>query len=256
MINTNCENCVFANTESEECVFDIPNSIGGYKTITKQNNYNHIENYRCRYTLSRSVYEDLIKENHTHEQIIEFIISKVKIKYYLVVLLDNAKNSIIDLCKMLNKLCIKPKFVSFINKNLNDGNDMSDLINNNLDQDIAWKLHNMLIDLEPQECMTICMDTNFNKTGSHLFCVYDQNLHGNNYDLLNNRIAFLHTCMVLQQRHCHAIIQSLDSIDGLAMSFNAYKILIHNQNRNILKAIQTENETIPNFKYISYEHTD
>lgn len=252
MTNTSCENCIFAKISDTECLFDIPNSIKYNKKIYKKNNFNYIENYMCRYTLSEDVYKELLADNIDQQQIVQYMISKLKIKYYLIINLDQDKNKLTELCEIINRLEVKPKFISFINKNLNDGNEMSDIINNNLEKNIDWKLHNFITDLELQQCMTICMDTNFSKTSSHLFCVYDQTMNGNNYDLLNSRIVFLHMTIVVEQTPCQAIIDTMANLDGLAMSFAAYKFLITTRSRNILDAIVEESKHEPSFKYISY----
>jgi hypothetical protein len=253
MTNTSCENCIFAKIGDNECLFDIPNSIKHNKNIYKKNNFNYIENYMCRYALSESVYNELLNDNLNQQQIVEYIISKLKIKYYLVVNLDQDSHKLAELCQLINNLYVKPKFISFINKNLNDGNGMLDIIQQNLANDIDWKLHNFITDIDLQQCMTICMDTNFSKTSAHLFCVYDQNINGNNYTLLNSRIVFLHMTMIVEQTTCQAIINNINNLDGLAMSFNAYKFLISTRSKNILDAIVKEHEHKPSFKYISYD---
>ncbi len=253
MINTSCENCVFSKISSEECLFDIPNTIKNNKVIYKKNNANYIENYVCRYTLSDKIYNELISAEQTNETILEHIIAKVKIKYYLVINLDPDIEKIKGLCDLINRLEVTPQFVSFINKNLDDGNNMADKIQENISKNIQWKLHNFIVDINLQECMTICMDTNFNKTSANLFCVYDHTINGNDYDLLNERIKFLHISMIVKQMPCYAIVNTISNLDGLAMGFDTYKFLIHNRCRNILEAIETESQAESNFNYILYD---
>lgn len=254
MINTNCEKCIFSKLDQKECVFDIPDLIKEHKQISKKNNFNYIENYICRYTLSDDMHNDLISEGYTLQNILDFMIEKIKVRYYLVINISSDLDKIKDLCFMINKLEILPVFISFINKDLNNGNQITDLIQEHLSQKITWKLHNFLVDLDLQECMTISMDTNFTKTSSQIFCVYDQATNGNDYDLLNSRIIFLHISLIVNQINCHAVLDTISSLDGLAMSFNAYKLLINGCDKNILLAIDKESKKDSGFKYITYKY--
>jgi hypothetical protein len=253
MINTNCEKCIFSKQDDKECLFDIPEIIKPYKNIEKRNKHNVIENYKCRYTLSDEIYQELLSEGRNSQEIIKFIIDTLKIRYYLVIDLDPDLSAVSELCAMIDKLDIQPQFISFINKNLDLGNLMSEIIQSKLKSPAKWKLHNFLSDLDLQQCMTICMDTNFNKTKSQIFLVYD---HKKNRDknILNKRINFLHMQLIVYQTHCQAIVENLEVLDGLAMSFGAYKLLINSSDPNILLAINKENTSQNSFKYINYEY--
>lgn len=249
MNNTSCKECLFEKQEDKECYFDIPEIIKENKKIYKKEESLYIEDYTCRYCFSKRIYE----ENQELQQIdiIKHISSNAKIKYYLVISLDDiiSSNNIIELCNIINSLDIKPTYISFINKNLKRAKDITTEIQSNIDINISWKLHNFIEDNTLQECITITLDTNMQKSNCSLFTVYKPEHNHLCRDILNNRINFLHMECVVKQNKFNAVIKDIKSLDGLSISFAAYKFLILNINKNILEAIQLEKE----FKYIYYD---
>lgn len=250
-MNTSCKNCIFENMDNKECFFDLIDLIKDHKKISKIDNSNYIENYGCRYCMSRDTYDEIkLNEEYKNIDIIDMIVSKARIQYYLVVNLKNHVDQIEKICEIITNVDNKPEFISFINYNQDIGKDLSKKIDSLLlDKNIRWKLHNMLVDLSLQESMTIAMDTNIARTGLGVFYVYDPNISGLDQNTLNQRINFIHTTTIIRQKPCHVFLSNFDNIDGLSMSFHGFKFLILNICRDVLKAIQNEKDMI----YLTYE---
>lgn len=251
MINTYCKNCIFENVDGKECFFDLTEVLGDKKTIYKKDHSNYIENYGCRYCLSQEMYDEIKNSDECKNiDIIKIIVDKAKLKYYLVVNLNNYVSKINGVCDTILRLDNRPDFISFINYDKDHGKELSEQINNILcDKNIQWKLHNMLLELSLQESMTIAMDTNFAKTNLGVFYVYDPNISGIDNNILNNRINHIHTIAIIEQKPFHAFLGSTENLDGLSMSFHGFKFMILNKDRNILSAIKNE----PDFIYLTYE---
>ena len=248
MINTTCENCIFAKYGDKDCFFDIPLILKDIKNIYIKNNANYIENYSCRYCLSRRVYEETPELQQIN--IAQYVVEKAKIKYYLIFNITNHINKIPLVCDIINKLDIKPQYISFINQNRGKVKDTADEINSNMPVGIRWKLHNFVMDLSLQECMTIAMDTNIDGTDAKIFVVYDPIDLSSEDNTLNDRINFIHLESMVKQTNFQAVINTFDNIDGLSISWSAFKFLILNIDGNILEAIKKESD----FVYIKYEN--
>lgn len=247
MINTTCENCIFANYENKECFFDIPLIVKDIKTIYKKNNNNYIENYSCRYCLSKKVYEDTPELQQLN--IAQYVVNKAKIKYYLIFNITKYIDQIPNICNIISKLDIKPQYVSFINQNRGIVKTIADDINNCMPEGIRWKLHNFVTDLSLQECMTVAMDTNIDSTDARIFLVYDPTETLITHNVLNDRVNFIQLESIVKQTNFQAIVNDFDNIDGLSISWSAFKFLILNIDSDILKAIKQD----PDFTYILYD---
>jgi hypothetical protein len=246
MINTTCCGCLFANTNNKQCYFDIPDLIKETKKIIEKPEGLYIEEYGCRYCFSKKTYEE--NEELQQVDIVQYVLASAKIKYYLIINLKHHKDELANLCDILSKLDIKPKYISFINKDTQKARAIADYLKDNLYAEAKWKLHNFVQDDPLQECITIALDTNMGKSDADIFLVYDPADDGLSADVLNSRINFLQIECIVKQRKFNAAIVDSKLMDGLAMSFSAYKFLILNINHDILKSIQ---ETT-NFTHIYY----
>jgi len=248
MINTSCLGCLFANKNNERCYFSIPEIIQDTKKITEKNNSLYIEDYSCRYCLSEEVYKE--NEDLQKIDIIQYVLQNSKIKYYLIINLENCIHELPNVIKGLSKLDIKPQFISFINKDKNKSKSIAEYIQKNLQTGSAWKLHNFVIETTLQECITISMDTNIQKSGADIFMVYDPSKKEPiNLELINYRVNYFQIECVVKQTKFNAIVNRFGAMDGLAMSFRAYKFLLLNINKDIFKAIKQQ----PEFTCIHYD---
>jgi len=246
MANTSCGGCLFNNINDKECYFDIPEIIRDTKKVTLKNDLPYIEDYSCRYCFSKNVYEANPELKTT--DIVQIVLSKAKIRYYLVIDINNYLDSIESICDIISKLDIKPQYISFLNKDKKKSEMIAKELNSKMPVGIGWKLHNFIADDKLQDCITVSLDTNIQKTDADLFLVYDPS--SLDFETLNNRINFLQIECVVKQTKFNAAIANLESIDGLAISFSAYKFLILNIDHDIMNAIQKEKE----FTYIYYDN--
>lgn len=142
-MNTSCQNCYFSDkaSSSQACQFDIVNQIKDEKNISIKNDYYYIENYSCRYGFSRTQYETNKKDLEDID-LKQYILEKQLVSYYLII--DHRENiSIKNICENINKLQIKPKFISIFCYEANIGPYLDDL-NKYLDNKLKWKTHNFL----------------------------------------------------------------------------------------------------------------
>jgi hypothetical protein len=248
-INTYCSGCLFIKDgDNKGCYFDIPNILKDVKIIEDKDGYNYIHEYACKYCFSKSVY-DSNKELHEID-IVQAIRDNSLLKYYLVVDLKNNDTNVEAVCSTINKLDIKPKYISFINRNKDLSDSIAKQILKNIYDTAKWKLHNFVLDKSLQECITISLDTNINKVDSKIFTVYiPENPEKENE--LNDRINFFHFETSVKQNPFNAVIADLTTLDGIFIDFNSYKYLLLNDNPDILKAMASATDR--GFKYIQYE---
>lgn len=250
MINTLCSGCLFENYDNKQCFFDIPEIINSHKNIKENNGSLYIEDYACRYCISKNIYNE--NEQFRNIDILQFVVDQAKLNYYLVVNMSHYQNDPNKICNIINNLDIKPKYISFINKNLKEGQALSEKIKSNIDTNLGWKLHNFIVDLSLQDCSTISMDTNIGKVDGGIFTIYDPSEEdAENTDLLNSRINFIHMECVVKQTRFHAVLSEKNKLDGLSISFPLYKNLMLNTNPDILKAISEDKEIVS--IYYNYE---
>jgi hypothetical protein len=248
MINTSCFGCLFAEKNDNRCYFGIPEIIKDTKKIIEKNNSLYIEDYSCRYCLSEEAYKE--NEDFKKIDIVQYVLQNSKIKYYLIINLENHLDELPDIISGLSGLDIKPQFISFINKSKNKSKYIAEYIQKNLKIDSRWKLHNFIIESTLQECITISLDTNIQKSDANIFMVYDPPKNEPiNLELLNDRVNHLQIECVVKQTKFNAIIKHSEILDGLTMSFKAYKFLLLNINKNIFEAIKQQ----PEFTCIYYD---
>ena len=150
MDNTYCKNCMFAESaDSEEsCSMKIIDSIKDSKSITVKENYNYINNYACKYGLSKETYFKHYDEFQKID-IKSYILNKKLLSYYLVVDFTNSSFSIKECCETINGLTILPNFISFVFYN---NNDSKNIINNT---DFFWiNTPERLIDIKNKDSIT------------------------------------------------------------------------------------------------------
>ena len=142
-MNTSCKICYFSNTADSDkpCEFDIIKNIKDDKKLSIQDGFYIINDYRCRYGFSRQQYEKnegIFKEINLKEYILE----NIPVSYYLII--DHRSEvSVKDLCDSINRLQIKPKFISILCYEANMNPIVKDL-EDYLEKGIKWKTHNFL----------------------------------------------------------------------------------------------------------------
>ena len=242
MLNTKCERCLFANpvsdTSSAQCSQNIIDQIKSYKTITQENDFNIIQEYACRYGFAKEVYEQN-KENFKDVDLLDHINKNTQIKYYL--LLDIDKNYEIDsLIDKLNNLNIKPQFVSvmfrepkvrrFLEK------DKEAFVSKSL---IPWKCHNFIESNGLQQSIDHILSTNMQNSKSLHFLVYNSL----DLDQLQKDILAINNNLILYQKPNIAMMKNLNTLYGLFMSFENYKVA-KSFGDDILELLNKESEIL------------
>lgn len=147
MTDTYCKICAF-NNEQNECRFNIPEYLD--KEIEQRDGFRLIKNYKCLYGTSI----DSITENSTIEDLASYALTKNHIRYYLFIdLTDHEADHVSNVVDLINKLDIKPKFVSFLLRLKPESYKTAQQIKDVLDPQIKWKLHNFLGNDTVQHCM-------------------------------------------------------------------------------------------------------
>jgi len=242
MLNTKCERCLFANpisdTSSDQCSQNIIDQIRSYKTITQENDFNIIQEYACRYGFAKDVYEQN-KENLKDVNLLEQINKNTQIKYYLLLDIDKEceTDSLID---KLNNLDVKPQFVSvmfrepkvrrFIEK------DKEAFVAKSL---IPWKCHNFIESNGLQQSIDHILSTNMQNSKSLHFLVYNSL----DLDQLQKDVLAINNNLILYQKPNIAMMKNLNTLYGLFMSFENYKVA-KSFGDDILEILRKESEIL------------
>jgi hypothetical protein len=242
MLNTKCERCLFANsvsdTSSLQCSQNIIDQIKSYKTVTQENNFNVIQEYACRYGFSKDIYEQN-KENLKDVDLLDQINKNTQIKYYL--LLDINKECNIDnIIETLNNLDIKPQFVSVMFREPDDRRfeeqDKQTFVSKSL---IPWKCHNFIEPNGLQQSIDHILSTNMQNSKSLHFLVYNSL----DLDQLSKDILVINNNLILYQKPNIAMLKNLNTLYGLFMSFENYKVA-KSFGDDILQILKEESEIL------------
>lgn len=250
MANTYCKGCIFSSpTETlafdysgdSHCKFNIPQYIKEIKTISVKEKFYYIENYMCRYAFADSI----MKQNSDldAETIENLIIEKAKLKYYMAVNIIGASCSslILDMILSINNLDIKPIMLSIISDASLDKANVFNTIQQNLDKNIKWKMHNFVNTIPLNDRFNIASETTLENIECSNIFLYDAATKENTVSL-NNMINHVHYIRNVEQKRIYGFIEKDNSLSGLCLPVLLYKSLITNVDRDIIKAINTVQE--------------
>jgi hypothetical protein len=179
-----------------------------------------------------STYEQHKEELGSINDLKERLYKKSQANYYLVIFIDN-DTDISRVSKSILGLPIKPGFVSIITYRNNNTEKLIDTFKT-LDNQITWKLHNLLEDFDYQDSLSIVFDTNPARSNHHFFWINDAKSHTSwTQDILkiNNIIS-------IKQPIAHALYRNKVSTDGLFMSFKAYEEIKYDMKMGIIEALE------------------
>ena len=242
MLNTKCEKCLFAqpidNSESIKCSQGIIEKIQNFKTIIQENNFNTIQDYACRFGFAKEVYESH-KEDLKDIDLLEQIKKNAQIKYYLILDIQQ-QCDMSNIIEKLNSLDNKPRFVSLMFRSPDSRKftqqDRELLVSKSK---IQWKCHNFVSYLDMQESIDHILSTNMEISKSSHVLVY------NSLDLDNLAfdISMINDNLILYQKSHIAMIKNLNSLYGLFMSLENYKVA-KSLNHDILQTLKAESEVL------------
>ena len=252
-MDTYCKSCLFNDYPDHEagCLLNIPSLISQDK-VSKKDGITYISNYTCLYGVEKSNFEG---QTYNIEEVAKFSLNRVKIAYYLFIdLIDNNNINIEyikNLIEEINLLDIKPKFISFLLLAHEDNYEFSKYISQNIDKNIQWKLHNYTVaDDDPYQKIYVNLSTNTNANNTRCILFYKPQVSNNNHKLINSRVNYIQTSQMLEQKFAHVIVQSMDNIDGLFLSFDLYKKITTNYGKELMNIIDKFKEEV---KILYYE---
>lgn len=184
MSNTICEKCFFAQqiSDSNPCVFNIPNLIKDIHNVIEKNNFFIINNYTCRYGFSKNIYQENI-DKFNNIDMIEYIKQQNIVRYSLALITSNKtfKNTIDN----LNSLSIKPDYITIIC--YGNGYDIHETLQQKLPEFIKYKVHSFLENIPAPKALHIALETNKNKIGNLLWILDDESIvHATTNDSIQN----------------------------------------------------------------------
>lgn len=184
-LSTSCEKCIFSKPINSDkcCEFSIIESIKDIKNIDIKNNYYYINNYVCRYGFPKSNEEKLLSD-FPGTNLADYAKYNAYIKYYLVINNINSPEKILDICRAVNKLTIKPQGLSILTKQDN----LPAIIKQAqpiLGESLLWRLHNFF---DPNIDFAVGLNTvmstnNHFKSSNFLWTVNDYQLN----DMIENK---------------------------------------------------------------------
>jgi hypothetical protein len=242
MLNTKCEKCLFAQPIDSinpiKCSQGVIDKIQNFKTIIQENNFNIIQEYACRFGFAKEIYEQH-QEQLKDIDLLQQIKTNAEVKYYL--LLDiQPECDMNDLIDKLNNLDNKPRFISFMFRSPHlrrfTNEDKELLVSKSK---IEWKSHNFVSYLSMQEGIDHILSTNMEISKSSHLLVY------NSLDLDNLLldISIINDNLLLYQKPHIAMIKNFDTLYGLFMSLENYKVA-KSLNDDILEILKSESEVL------------
>ena len=234
MKNTNCEKCIFSDyfDSDEPCSVGVIEKIKDAKSLVpNEQKFYSIINYLCPFAFSVDVYEKHKEEIGSIEDLKKQLYLKSQPTYYMVIFLDNIDPSVI--VQNIMDLPVKPGFVSVITYQNNNTEKIISAFSA-LENQIQWKLHNILENFDYQNSLSIVFDTNPNKNNYQFLWVNSESSHNLWYqDILN-----LNEIVTIEQPVAHALYRKPEDKDGLFMSFKSYEEIRYNINTNISLALE------------------
>jgi hypothetical protein len=234
MRNTNCEKCIFADyhDSDEPCSVGIIEEIKDSKSlIVNDQKFYSISNYSCPLAFSLNVYEKYKEEIGSIDDLKKHLYLKSQPTYYMIIFLDHIDPSVI-VQDILN-LAVKPGFVSIITYQNNNTENIIKAFTL-LDNNIQWKLHNILEDSDYQDSLNIVLDTNPNKNSYQFLWVN----HGMSHDLWNDNIIDITKIVTVKQPVAHALYREPKNKDGLFISLKNYEEIRYHVNTDISLALE------------------
>lgn len=236
-MNTECHKCIF-NGATNECVFQIPILLKDHYVISKKNNANYIENYKCAYAFSTDVY-DKHKENLPNDMQ-AFIKDTNKLNYYMIWDCEGLNShQIIELYEHhIFTLHTQPQKISIIAKL--DSNDETQALLNYLKHNVSmpWKLHHIIESQNDDDKLFDILNVNIINHTQNIWFIKADSMN----DLTNelNYINFLHK--ILKPKYA-AIRKNNTNLDGLFISVDNLKLIKNEHEDKYIKFLQ-ENNTI------------
>lgn len=235
MKNTLCERCYFSQKTSsnEPCVFNIPNLVKDYHSVTIDQEYYKIHNYNCRYGFSKKIYEENIDKFHNIDMI-DYVKTNNIVKYSLSLIVKNYNPE--KIYQKIHSLSILPFYITVIcyekaealHKILQSANNY-----------IPYKIHKFLEDMPPAQALHVALETNKNKIGN-LMWILDEN--GLDYIIQKDSIQNInYTINVTQQPAHYYFSNQLNSqFNGIFINANNY----WNLSRTVNYEIENNEHTI------------
>ena len=234
--NTNCEKCIFADSANSgtPCEITIIEQIKDRKKIEVKNNYYYIYDYMCKFCFSSQSFDETKSSLGiaTKDQLKELIKLKNNLKYYLVIFLDNDVD-ISELCEQLNKLEVRPRYISFVSNASRNNRTLHAAITEKLSIDTFWKLHAFLEEPNKSHELFTLLHTNIKANKSqYLWIVKSSDVAGY---IENNTIGQIHYMVNVIQPYCN-ILKSQKYTElfySLFITFDTYKELTTNINSSL-----------------------
>jgi len=249
MTSTHCKNCIFSHeaSTSNPCEFNLIEIIKNDHDLSIVDNFYYIKDYKCCYGFSKNVYS-ANQELVTNIDIKNWIISKAKLSYYLIIDIRNLEQDKIDKKILeISQLDIKPRFVSFFASNSQDIKIIISSAQNQLNgYGIDWKVHSFLDSLPLNDCINIAAETTISSF-TDIVVLFIEDCSRFNKPI-NEYINYLHYKFKLIQDGAHCVLED-NSLNLLSMYISVYKSIISNTGKDILSALQK----IPQLKIDNYD---
>lgn len=211
---TQCDKCIFYS-EEDWCDFSIPEVISNKDIIIDVDNHT-IENYNCGYAFGKETFEKN-KADVTKEELTQTILTKNKINYTLILNFDTLNKTISEILETVNNLSFKPTNIICFGKTIQG--DIVAAFEKYLN--IPWKANKILPHIDEQISVISCIDAILDKHNSRCFLyISDFDSFSGLDDLINQ----IHITSVINQIY-GIMLYSKDSLNGLFMTYDAYKIL-------------------------------
>jgi hypothetical protein len=221
-ISTNCQDCIFAQpveSGNKPCSLGIPDLVQDSKPISIRNNYYYIDDYVCRFAFSKKIYEEHKEELNTVDMV-QLLSDRSGIKYYLILKIKNEDN-IEELCDTINKLTVKPVYLSFALCEYSHTKALIKTLENKLDKNIKWKIHNFIEVNHESLLISNILDTNKKANNSHYFIFFNSEEAGN----LEQYIMRINTIVNIEQKSFSILAKKQGEINGVFVPFENYVFL-------------------------------
>ena len=258
MINTYCKGCVFNNVEGKECWFDIPDIVRETKDIIKKDDFNLIRNYRCMFGSNLESHKDKVS---SIQELANFVTEKNLLKYYLFVdcttfTKADIENKFDNLIDDISNITNPPRFVSFLLYFDEANKKLAENIEQNINPDIKWKLHNINQSISVDQAKYVNIATNIGKNNSNCILYFEPAVCKTKFiEELENVTKFVHFSQMVLQENTHLFMENKDTYHKLFLPNIIYKEIIGYGNKNILETIQKISSKDTDFKIKFYETT-
>ena len=184
MRNTNCSSCFFY--KNKQCEWNIHDHIKNVKDISYVNNKTTINNYVCRYCISKEHAEEYIKQS-SEQDLRTKIISNSKIPYVVYLLTDNL-SSIDKICDYVHNMTIKPKRfgIVYYGTNHEQRSNYSSIMQEaeKRSPECEWYIHEINSDIKDKQEMIHSIDDTREQRQNYIM-IKENNLENLEQDILN-----------------------------------------------------------------------